>query len=293
MMLTLLNIQFRSIHVSILRWGGILLLLHGCVVDTSQPHIVGNALDQTIGAYDCEPAMPQKEMAMRQNGLDPEHISVLSWNIQKNKADNWPEDFELYAEDQDIVIIQEARLDENLKDLLAQQKLNWSLNVAFLLGQKPVGVLTASKAPPNFNCGFRTSEPIIRLPKSALVSYYKINGYQHDLMVANLHGINFTLGTDTYESQLKKLQQIAVKHEGPMIVAGDFNNWNDSRKSLVEAMTETLALKSSQKHPSGRSRVFGEVIDHVFYRGLEPLYQTSDPVTSSDHNPIRIQFRLL
>jgi endonuclease/exonuclease/phosphatase (EEP) superfamily protein YafD len=270
----------------------IAIMLTGCVSIGPHQELLESMVEEKIGICNLETAQLNRYFIDRQNYLDPENISVLNWNIHKNKAENWLDDFNSLSKDQDIIIIQEAYLDDQLQDVLSQQDRHWSLNAAFYLDQKPSGVLMASHFKPYYSCGYRVAEPIIRIPKSVLFHYYRVKGFEQSLLVANIHGINFTLGTRAYKEQIEKLQKVAQEHDGPIIIAGDFNNWNDERRAIVDEMLAALSLKSTKFTNSNQKHFFGSVVDHIFYRGLEPLSSVSKIVTSSDHNPIQTQFRM-
>ena len=225
-------------------------------------------------------------------GLDPERISVLNWNVYKGQRENWASDFRRYTYKHDVVTIQEAHLDETLTSMLDDEHQYWTLNTAFHYKDKATGVMTASRVKPLRSCGQRTAEPLIRFPKTSLVSYYPIRGVKQNLLVANIHGINFTLGVDAYTSQLEKLYQVMKLHDGPIILAGDFNTWSDGRMEIVTAITRRLELKSLDYTNHNRTSVFGNALDHVFYRGLDPIEHDTWHVTSSDHNPTHVSFRV-
>lgn len=224
--------------------------------------------------------------------LDPQNISILNWNIYKGQRDNWSADFRKYSSKHDIVIIQEAHLDDELQSILARNNYHWTLNTAFYYNDKATGVMTASSVKPAFSCGQRITEPLIRTPKTALINYFPIAGQKEDLLVANIHGINFTFGVDVYKQQIKQLYEVIKQHEGPVILAGDFNTWSDARMQIVNDLTERLSLSSLDYSGHNRTIVLGNVIDHVFYRGLTPIEYKVWPVTSSDHNPIHASFRV-
>ena len=225
--------------------------------------------------------------------LNPDRISVLNWNIYKGNRVNWEDDLSQLAKQQDIITLQEAFSDNGLGSLLTTKLLNWSLNTAFLLEESGYGVMTASTVKPLHSCGQRMLEPLIRVPKTSLISYFGIADHDEYLLVANIHSINFTIGTEAYRGQLENLYRIMKHHQGPIIFAGDFNTWTDERMQIVDEMVDKLALKSLEYPSRNRTRLFGNALDHIFYRGLEMLEHDATQVTSSDHNPIRASFRLV
>ena len=225
-------------------------------------------------------------------GLNPERFSILNWNIYKGQRENWASDFQRYTYKHDLVTIQEAHLDDELEAMLDSEHQYWTLNTAFHYGGSATGVMTASRVKPLGNCGQRTVEPLIRFAKTSLISYYPIEGMTRNLLVANIHGIIFTLGVDVYTRQLEKLYEVMKLHDGPIILAGDFNTWSDSRMRIVENFADMLALKSLDYTNHNRTSAFGNALDHVFYRGLDPVEHDTWHVTSSDHNPTRVSFRV-
>ena len=224
--------------------------------------------------------------------LNPERISILNWNIYKGQRESWATDFKRYAYKHDVVLMQEAHLGDDLKSILDTGHQYWTLNAAFHYKDKPTGVMTASRVKPVHNCGQHTVEPIIRFPKTSLISYYPVEGMDENLLVANIHGINFTFGIAVYKEQLEMLYEEMQQHNGPIILAGDFNTWSEKRMQLVDDLAQSLALKSLDYTSHNRTIVFGNALDHVFYRGLEPVEHDTWHVTSSDHNPTRVSFRV-
>ena len=224
--------------------------------------------------------------------LNPEGISILNWNIYKGKRENWATDFRRYSYRHDVVTIQEAHLGDELKSVLNDEHPHWTLNAAFNYRNKATGVMTASSVKPVYACGQRTLEPVIRTPKTTLISYYPVAGMDELLLVANIHSVNFSLGVEVYQEQIKELFDLMREHQGPIVLAGDFNTWSDQRMQIVQNLAKRLSLASLDYTNHNRTSVFGNALDHVFYRGLEPVEHDTWHVTSSDHNPTRVSFRV-
>jgi endonuclease/exonuclease/phosphatase (EEP) superfamily protein YafD len=225
-------------------------------------------------------------------GLDPDRISILNWNIYKGQRDNWAVDFRRYSNRHDVVTIQEAHLVDQLESVLDDAHRHWTMNAAFNYQDKATGVMTASSVKPVYTCGQHTTEPLIRTPKTSLISYYPVEGVDENLLVANIHGINFSLGVAAYSEQIEKLYDLMKHHQGPVVLAGDFNTWSEKRMRIVETLAHRLSLSSLDYTNHNRTSVFGKALDHVFYRGLEPLEHDTWHVTSSDHNPTHVSFRV-
>ena len=225
-------------------------------------------------------------------GLNAEGFSFTTWNIHKGKAEGWGEDFQKICRSTDILILQEAYLSDNFKSLLQQEDLQWDLAAAYAYQKIEAGVLTASKIAPSSTCSFMDKEPITRVPKSILITRYPISGKHGELLVANIHAINFTMGYTAFQRQCDRLESVLATHKGPMIVSGDFNTWNDGRMSRVNAMAKRLDLSPVPFNKNQKSKFFGQPVDHIYYRELEIQNATTLMVATSDHNPLTVVFKV-
>lgn len=267
-------------------------MLAACVNVDSKSDEASNANHAGKKPETCQTLAEVNSENVQKHGLDPENIALLNWNIYKGNSEGWQKDLSSFAQNHDVMTIQEAYLDDELSSLLTTNNFNWVMKTAFYMGGTAAGVMTAANSSAIHSCGFKNMEPIIRIPKSTLVSYYNIDGHNKKLLVANIHGINFTLGLTAYREQLLQLFDSVQYHDGPMIVAGDFNSWSDDRMSEVMQLVSKLALSSLEYPVNNKTHVFGNAIDHVFYRQLEPVEKKVWQVSSSDHNPISVNFRL-
>jgi endonuclease/exonuclease/phosphatase (EEP) superfamily protein YafD len=135
-------------------------------------------------------------------------------------------------------------------------------------------------------------EPYIYIPKAALISYYPINGSSESLLVANVHGVNFTLNVETLAEQISATMDIIQHHEGPVIVAGDFNTWSQQRLEMLNKISASLGLKSVAFEGQQPATHMGKVVDHIYYRDLALLDSQVVAVNSSDHFPLKVRFAL-
>ena len=274
------------------------LLASGCVSVPEQTQLVNKRLneDHSVSISSCETSQTQHYSDNKRDSaheLDSNKITLLNWNIYKGEKKNWAKDFRQLSDGQDLVIIQEARLSPEVKETLKKQSIHWTLNTGFVVNDEATGVLTGSRVKAASSCGLRTTEPFLRLPKTVLVNKYDLSGTNEKLLVANIHSINFTLGTEVYSEQIKTLTAAITQHQGPVIVAGDFNSWSEDRKQIIDDMVTELSLKAVTYQSKNRVTIFGNEIDHVFYRGMESVASEAQQVTSSDHNPIKVTFRVL
>lgn len=224
--------------------------------------------------------------------LNPHQITLLNWNIYKGQRRDWAVDLQRFSQHYDLVTIQEAHLSDELQQLLYGNQHHWVMNTAFTLRQRGTGVMTASAVRPVVSTGLRFREPLLRLPKTILITHYPLAGMGEQLLVANIHAINFTLGTRGYAQQLARLAELLAAHQGPLILAGDFNSWSRARMEVVDAMVAKLGLDAAGRDHPHKSRLFGNPIDHVYFRGLQLVEQRVWPVGSSDHNPMQVHFRV-
>lgn len=274
-----------------------ILTIAGCIHVMKQNWVVSqrNNKNTTNIVGDCgtdSPIKPIVSMSERKEALNSNGFCLLSWNVQKGVRKGWAEDFRRLSYNKDLLIIQEAYLDDAMKGLLQGNHHFWDLALAFEYKDNKTGVLTASTVEPNFLCTFRNKEPIIRIPKTIIITRYPLSSGSQALMVANVHLINYTLTLSQFRTQLRQLEKILSKHEGPIIVSGDFNTWNDERMAVVSDLATRLDLRSVTFRENYRATVFGQNVDHIYYRGLEPIKATAIKINTSDHNPLIVKFRL-
>ncbi len=270
----------------------LLSLLVACVSVNNRVQLISNAVAASNELQSCAFTSAKNDNTISTQGLNPENIAFLNWNIYKGNGDNWQKDLSGFAQSHDLMTLQEALLDEELTALLERHDFDWVMNTAFHLNGTAAGVMTVSGADAVHSCGFKVEEPLIQIPKSTLVSYYAIEGSKKRLLVANIHGINFTFGVSVYRQQLETLYETIKHHDGPMIVAGDFNSWSENRMMEVSELINKLSLSDIEYSVNNKTHVFGNAIDHVFYRQLELVSSQVWQVSSSDHNPISVNFRV-
>ena len=274
----------------------LLAMIAGCLSIPEQPQLLSQSTDGVVNVLSGSCKVPTAQhinqpVSEPVRALNPAGFSVLNWNIYKGNRETWKDDLINFTQRQDIVLLQEAVLSDKLKDVMKDRGLSWHLNTAFYYDDLETGVMTASRFSSGYHCALRTTEPVIRVPKTTLISHYPLEGMPQRLLVANIHGINFTLGLEAYQSQMTSIEEILVRHNGPIILAGDFNNWSDERTQIVIDMMGRLSLKQLPYENHNRTLVFGSAIDHVFYRGLTVTSHKTHHVTSADHNPITVTFR--
>ncbi|QYK05283.1 endonuclease/exonuclease/phosphatase family protein [Shewanella zhangzhouensis] len=230
--------------------------------------------------------------ALDDNVID-EHgvIALLVWNIHKQSDGEWPKALWTQGEQWQLLLLQEVELSTDFSAALENHQFSWSMMPAFRFQGLDYGVMLAARRPPLEGCGLLKVEPWIRLPKAALYGFYALSNGE-TLLAVNLHGINFDPNLQEWEDQLAPLLRLVKQHQGPVILAGDFNSWGERRSKKLEKLIEPLGLKVVRFEPDERIRVFGTPLDWVFYRGLH-LKKAQSPTTNvSDHAPLMVQFEL-
>jgi endonuclease/exonuclease/phosphatase (EEP) superfamily protein YafD len=275
----------------------LLLVLSACVSIPSK-HLTVSQRGNFSAVKDANDCDSDQHKNMRQSDpaqkmeLDSSGFRILIWNVYKGIKEGWKDDFKNLIPSYDILTIQEARLTDDMQKLLQKGHDNWDISIAFKFNGKETGVLTASRIAPDFTCTFRTKEPLASLPKTTMVTLYPLSNTDKTLMVVNIHSINLTLGTGSFKKQLQKVENILSLHYGPVIISGDVNTWSSKRMAILTDFSNRLGLKAVPFNKQDRTRVFGRAIDHIYYRELTVTDAEVIKVTSSDHNPMLVSFRL-
>lgn len=259
------------------------LLLTACLEIPSDEVIYSNAGEQLIDRCSHVPA--------RQGfpGGLPASFNVLVWNIYKLQAKEWAPELTKWGAGKDLLLLQEATDAPELASWFASGHWNWQQVAAFRFEQRTAGVLNAAQDPAVYSCSWRLPEPSSRIPKSALMSLYPLQGSRYPLMVVNVHAINFELGMAAYKKQLEQIGKLTRKYQGPVLIAGDFNTWNSKRLALLQQIMVRNQLQPVRFGQNERMRVGSLPLDHAFTRGLTVAAASSQRSTGSDHNPISLE----
>jgi endonuclease/exonuclease/phosphatase (EEP) superfamily protein YafD len=224
-------------------------------------------------------------------GLNPDRIRVLSWNIEKSSNAGWQQDLRQLASPSDLILLQEARLQADLMPILDHQTFG-AFAPGYATATQDTGVMTLSTIGASAHCALQHQEPWLGTPKATSVSYYKIDQNLTNLLVINLHGVNFTFNADSLIAQLDDIASLIGHHTGPVVYGGDFNTWSDARKEALDQSITDLRLQKVSFTDDKRTRVLGNPLDHLLVRGLQVLESHTYPVSSSDHNPISVTLAL-
>ena len=234
----------------------------------------------------------------RHEQLDPEQINILVWNMQKGTRSSWEGDYQQLSKGKDILLLQEVLLDENMGDILDKHD-DYSYHVAASFSDSwenhiVSGVATASVARPIASSYLRSfyREPVIATPKMAIVAKYSLAGTDKTLLTANIHAINF-VSKEKHRHMLSELELLLTGHDGPVILAGDFNTWTEEKTRSLKQMAQRLGLSEVSFSKDERTRVFGNALDWVFVKDLSVEFSiVHGSVNGSDHKPMEVAFSL-
>jgi endonuclease/exonuclease/phosphatase (EEP) superfamily protein YafD len=269
-------------------------MMSACITLTALPRAVVTSDDGRIDVRSLPCTSIAADLAawpLSAPRLDPAAIRVLTWNIHKGDDAGWQQDLARFTADSDIVLLQEATLGAPLRETLDHARMRFVMASSFLYAETDVGVLTATRIAPRASCTERVVEPWLRVPKSAVVSWFALWGTRQTLAVANIHAINLS-SIDAYRAQLAPIVAALSTHDGPIVFAGDFNTWNDARQETFRAAAAALGLHEVPYPDDQRALFFGRPLDHILVRGLAVVDAAAIPVKSSDHNPARATLRL-
>ena len=218
--------------------------------------------------------------------LASSHFRLVNWNVHKGQDKGWQEDLAKLSKQADFVLLQEATEHQNLSTFSTALFVS-SFSFKDLLS----GVKTFTKTQPEWYCAGGVAEPLIQIPKVASVMSFPLEK-DASLLLINVHLINFEWGISAYQTQLEQLFSFVENHQGPIIMSGDFNAWNERRLNLVNNMMQKYGLNAVTLSQDERLRFLGYSLDYIFMRGVKVVSATSEVVTSSDHNPLLMEFEL-
>lgn len=216
-------------------------------------------------------------------------LQVMVWNIFKQQRSDWLNVLNNHALDSQLVLLQEAQTTPELINFATDNYLAADQVPAIIMPQSAYGVMTLASANPVYCCPLREREPLLRLSKSALITVYPLEDGRQ-LMVVNIHAVNFSFGVDIYQQQLKPIGDQILQHRGPVILAGDFNTWSRQRLYSLYRFSTLTGLQEVRFSNDRRKKVFGRPLDFVFYRGLQVADALVLETLASDHNPLIVKF---
>jgi endonuclease/exonuclease/phosphatase (EEP) superfamily protein YafD len=250
--------------------------------------VASHAAGVETDAAACRDRMAQSAAAPG-TGLDSSSLGILSWNVKKGQHANWRHDLARLAAGKNLILIQEASLNPELLDAL-QPTAHWAFAPGYRTRDSATGVMTLSTTPPLTQCNLQAVEPWLRTPKATSITEFGLTGTDETLVVANIHAVNFSVGVVEFRQQIEDLRTALAEHLGPIILSGDFNTWRAARLEILGEVTRDLGLAPVAFDDDHRKLAFGLPLDHLFVRGLSLKNSGTQPVRTSDHNPLAAAF---
>lgn len=278
----------------------LLLLLSGAVAYwfySVEIYPSANVVFSAAGASDYQPESlsPDIQCAATNRAVTPirqDKFGLLVWNIHKGQDHGWQAAVQQFAQDKDFVLLQEVTDRQHIADLFSHQFSTALYVSAFAYLGRQSGVSSLSRFTPQTYCAGSSVEPWIRIPKVGNAMLFPLADGRR-LLTVNLHLVNFELNPTYYYRQLRAMMALIARHQGPIILAGDFNSWNGRRLALIRRLTAQYRLQEVQFSPDHRLRFFGYPLDWVFVRGFKTLRATTLQTGSSDHNPLLLELELI
>lgn len=230
-----------------------------------------------------------------QEGLPGESLRVLIWNIWKGRLfKDWQRDFAALSADRDLILLQEAVTAPEMVEIFhgSKGRHEWHMAASFLwnrVGSHNTGVVTGAVAKPRERKFLRGSERELFwwTPKVSLGTLFGIQDREDSILVINTHVVNFTT-TGSFVRFIEELVSLIEHHQGPLILAGDFNTWNFKRWHSLLKILARLDVLPIDFHADPRVLR----LDHVFVRGFEVQEATVlSNIRSSDHFPLQVRLK--
>ncbi len=219
-------------------------------------------------------------------------IKMICWNMFKARRRGCMPDLTSMSAGVELVLLQEAVLFGGVaQPFHLASGLEWIMgeNLGHAGSGLTSGPKTGSRVPALSSQIVKSPdrEPIIATSKAFLLTTYPCG--KDTLLVVNVHAINM-VSTAKFARQMDQIAAAVAPHNGPCIVAGDFNTWNETRWHLLLKSMESVGL-ARVPAAAPQWRHFNQVLDHVFYRGVRlisarPLMH----IKSSDHVPLWVEF---
>ncbi|HKJ98415.1 MAG TPA: endonuclease/exonuclease/phosphatase family protein [Desulfotignum sp.] len=227
-----------------------------------------------------------------ENKIIPRDFGILCWNVHKENlkpefdtmVKNWIRLF-----DMNILLFQEAVFPDNLFSVAG---LSYAAAANIRIHRLHFGVLTAAMADIHTKTDVMSlaRESMVATRKNALITRYWLSSGEL-LLVVNIHAVNFT-SRAWYLWEFSRLLKTLQHHQGPLVLAGDFNCWNRSRQKIVNNLAQALSLRQARPRRTGLvKQFFGFELDRIYYRQLSLLEMDAlENRLFSDHNPLVARF---
>ena len=198
------------------------------------------------------------------------NLKIMIWNMAEKSDKFWKKEILSFSKDVDLILLQEIAMDDHQVFSFFESEVFHGFHMAFsfirLKKNKKTGVAIGSKAKPSsFSFTRSDKELLYRTPKNISFATFELCRGDCNVLVVNAHMLWLSF-FDAYRRQLEDIKQIVQVHEGPVIVAGDFNTWNGKRVNLMKHYMELLGLsKVVFKNKKGITHPLTHMaLDHIF-----------------------------
>lgn len=223
-----------------------------------------------------------------------EPLRALIWNIYKAKRDDLWNVASALSQQNHFALFQEAIFEPSaLQNYCSHFPYRFVSAISFWQKNSfGTGISTGAVFSEVQRIFQRSSwrEPFVNTPKVALLTKYRIaNGPDETLLMVNIHGINFVLDKGL-QDQLDVLALQIEKHNGPVVVGGDFNTHTAGRKRILRKFASRLGLQHLDLEFDKRNLK----LDHILVRGVSvSRAYLLNHIRASDHKPIQLEFQIL
>lgn len=223
-------------------------------------------------------------------------IDLLVWNVKKGDRPSFHSEFLRLGEKKDLFLIQELFTAPFFTSTINEfSGLQWELGLSFfyrLYNNDSTGNMIGSLSSPTWVKVEHTLnyEPLTETPKTTVYARYALEGTDAEVLVISIHGINFN-GFDAYKRQLDQVEAVIRRHQGPVILGGDFNTRTKKRHQELRDFARALRLKEVSFINGDRRMVAigtKHILDHVFVRGFSVHHAEVHVSPGSDHRPMTL-----
>lgn len=223
-----------------------------------------------------------------------DELRLLLWNVHEMGDPHFKDDFIELSKDKDLILLQEAvNSEESIETLEAKVGMAWVFSTAFIRDNGvSAGVVTGTSFPvleSDFNRSPKR-EPFSGKPKMTLIT--KIDtGHRHPLLIINFHGLVFRHKGSLHE-QLYAVNELLNSFEGPVVFAGDFNTYNNSRRRMLRTfMQQNNLIELPIELEDNVTKLKHTNLDFIFIRDLESGPLTRHMRTGSDHPALSVTLK--
>lgn len=169
-------------------------------------------------------------------------LCVVLWNLYKGRIEGYDRELDRLARERgpDLFLLQETRPGLSTPSDFGGHHAR-SFRRAF--AGEDEGVTTLARVAATSAVRVRSPQRELGLltPKAALVSTFPLSDGRA-LTCVNVHGLNFDPTGRQLAVQLDELRGLVAPLDGPLLVGGDFNTWNERRMDATRELGEALGL---------------------------------------------------